>query len=275
MGVKFRSAKEENNFTMLPFSLLFVAAYATEEADMYNCWPANEHAPYCGCQLITRDYDMINATCSATFSGNAKVHMFSVASSYAVPEQSDSLNDYFVWTGYDGLSHENLHDIIYFFEKEACYDSSYDPVWYNISMPDADYKPTISCVPYTDMSGDEVAWPGPRLGNFNYDIGRSVQQYNMPIYGLDQGQTVTVTVNQMAESTIQGLELMNVTAHHGHGTATAADCANAGTFVYTQNADHQGELEYATFSLCDSACWPDVPNDYCFNVPSSWDSQIV
>jgi len=171
-------------------------------------------------------------------------------------------------------SPKNLHDIIYFFEKEACVDASYDPVWYNISMPEADYMPTISCVPY-EIAGEEVAWPGPRLGNFNYDIGRRVQQYNMPIYGLTEGQTVTITVNQMAESTIVGLELMNVTAHHGHGTATADDCDNQGNFVYEQNPDHHGELEYAQFSLCESNCWPDTPNDYCFNVPSSWDSTVV
>ena len=97
----------------------------------------------------------------------------------------------------------------------------------------------------------------------------------MPIYGLEQDQSVTVTVNQMAQSTIVGLELQNVTAHHGHGEATAEDCANGGIFVYHQDPTHNGDLEYAQFSLCDSNCWPDTPNDYCFNVPSSWDSTVV
>ena len=115
---------------------------------MWNCWPANEHAPYCGCQLITTDHDMINATCTAQFSGVNKVHMFSVASSYAIFEDSDSSIDKYVWTGYEGLSHENLHDIIYFFEPEACLDPTYDPAWYNITMPEADFKPTITCVDY-------------------------------------------------------------------------------------------------------------------------------
>jgi len=63
---------------------------------MVNCWPANEHAPYCGCQIITRD-NMVNSLCSATFTGPAKVHMISVASSFPIPEESDSLNNYFVW----------------------------------------------------------------------------------------------------------------------------------------------------------------------------------
>jgi len=116
------------------------------------------------------------------------------------------------------------------------------------------------------------------IGNFNYDIARSVQTYNLPIYGLDQGQTVTVQINKMHNDNpaMDGgfLELKNVTAHHGHGTATADDCYNEGRFVYYQNPNHMGQLEYASFNLCDSKCWPDKPNDYCFNVPSSWNSFV-
>jgi len=266
---KFRSAKEENNFTMLPFSLLIVGAYATQQPAMAepNCWPANDNAPYCGCQWIRDDRNMINSTCTATFQRN--VHMFSVASSFVLPDQSDSnaANPYFSWTGFDGLSHENLHDLLWFFEPEECED----PVTglRNLTF-DSSYWPEFEeCADYGG------AYAGPLLGNFNYDIGRSVQQYNLPIYGLGQGQTVTINILEMEESAAGPIQLRNVSAHVGHGTATADDCNNAGTFVYTQNENHHGELEYAQFSLCDADCWPDKPNDYCFDVPSPWDSNIV
>ena len=121
------------------------------------------------------------------------------------------------------------------------------------------------------------AWAGPRLGNFNYDIGRSVQTYNLPIYGMEQGGTYTIQINEQAPEKIYGgkLELMNVTAHSGHGYAAAEDCDNGGSFIYEQNPSHQGELEYANFGICQTRCYPDKPNDYCFNVPSSWNSYIV
>ena len=109
------------------------------------------------------------------------------------------------------------------------------------------------------------------MGNFNYDIARSVQQYNLPIYGLAQGDSAAIQINNMAGD---GLQLKNVTEHAGHGDAEAEDCNNGGLFSFDQNPDHWGELEYATFSLCDTACWPDKPNDYCFEVPSPWDSLI-
>ena len=123
-----------------------------------------------------------------------------------------------------------------------------------------------------------MPYPGPRLGNFNYDIARSAQTYNVPIYGLEQGQSVEITINQMAESTITGLELMNITAHHGHGNATAEDCNNEGVFQFEHDQGHLGLLEYVSFNLCDSACMmapTNTTNNYCFNVPSSWDSFIT
>ena len=112
---------------------------------MVNCWPANEHAPYCGCQVITREHNMINTICSATFTGEQKVHMLSVASSYPIPEESDSLNNKFVWTGYNGVSYRDMHDIVYFFEKEDCVDLSGDVPDYSIDMSTPDWIPTINC----------------------------------------------------------------------------------------------------------------------------------
>merc|ERR1711866_69 len=276
--LRFSSNREESDFAMLPLALLIATAAATEDPDNWHCWPANTNAPYCGCQYILRTEDMINATCTAQFldaSVASKVHMFSVASSYPLPELSETTSGKFVWTGYEGLSHSNLHDIIYFFENDACWELGPGGEYmYNISFADDEYKwkPDVNCEPYG------YAWPGPRLGNFNYDIARSVQTYNLPIYGLDQGQTVTVQINKMHNDNpaMDGgfLELKNVTAHHGHGTATADDCYNEGRFVYYQNPNHMGQLEYASFNLCDSKCWPDKPNDYCFNVPSSWNSFV-
>jgi len=270
---KFRSAKEENNFTMLPFSLLIVGAYATQEPSMTepNCWIANDNAPYCGCQFITRDFNMINSTCTATFEDGRAVHMMSVASSFILNMISDSTGKNnggkpkFAWTGYEGESHENLHDMLWFFEPEECEDPLTGLK--NITF-DSTYHPTIKCEDY----GGE--WMAPLLGNFNYDIARSVQQYNLPIKNLGQGQVATIQINELSGSPV-GLQLKNVTSHAGHGTAVADDCTNGGLFTYEQNADHWGDLEYATFSLCGASCWPDKPNDYCFEVPSPWDSTIV
>merc|ERR1712130_288280 len=59
--LRFSSNREESDFAMLPLALLIAIAAATEDEDKWHCWPANTNAPYCGCQLITRYYDMINA----------------------------------------------------------------------------------------------------------------------------------------------------------------------------------------------------------------------
>ena len=132
------------------------------------------------------------------------------------------------------------------------------------------------CVILAEGTGAEMAYPGPRLGNFNYDIARSVQTYNVPIYGLEQGQSASLTINQMANSVIAPLPVQNVTAHSGHGNATGAECDNSGILEFEQNPEHLGFLEYVSFRLCQAECWEsgNSTTDYCFDVPSPWDSFI-
>lgn len=262
---------------MRPFGLLFFgAAYASEEKPLPidRCWQGNDNAPYCGCQLIFDTLNMINQTCTAQFNGANKVHMISVASSFAIPELSDSIGDKYTWTGYEGNSHENLHDILYFFEENECKNGTGH--WIT-DFEGADWEPEVTCVPNIDANGDSYAVSGVRLGNYNYDIARSVQSYNVPIKNLAQGGSIAVTVNSQADSTVEPLELRNVTEHIGHGDANAEDCNNAGMFTFTQNPEHEGDLEYVKFELCDTICHPNENgpnNDYCFNVPSPWETVV-
>merc|ERR1712176_1598304 len=146
---------------------------------------------------------------------------------------------------------------------------------YNITVgPDAGDIPDITCTANTDGNGDPVALDGVRLGNFNYDIARSVQSYNVPI-------KIAAQTNQGAfDSAPYALELKNVTEHHGHGSAVTNgdDCNNGGQIVLTQNEEHNGDLEYFKFELCDTACYPNEAgpaNDYCFEVPSPWDTVVI
>merc|ERR1712046_448303 len=91
MGEIVSVPREETRFKMRPFGLLVIgAAYATEERldPSPRTWGSNSNAPYCGMQIITTDHNMINSTCIAEFFGK-KVHMISVASSFAIPELSD------------------------------------------------------------------------------------------------------------------------------------------------------------------------------------------
>jgi len=254
---------------MRSFGLLLAgAAYATEDAVMEkpNCWPANEHAGHCGCQFITDLHQMINATCTATFI--TAPHFLSVASSFPMPEASDVQNKVYAWTGFQGNSHDQLHDLLYFFESADC-ESTVE------EMDNTKYHPTIECQPNLDSNGDSYADPEVRLGNFVYDIARSVQRYNLPIKNLAQGESVVVQINKQSHNggfLVEGVDLRNVTEHHGHGSASAEDCINGGEFVYTQNADHWGDLEYAQFDLCDTG---DEGVDYDWDVPSSWTSTVL
>lgn len=254
---------------MRSFGLLLAgAAYATEDGVMAkpNCWPSNGNAEYCGCQFITDLHQMINATCTATFT--TAPHFLSVASSFPMPEASDVQNNVYAWTGFQGNSHDQLHDLLYFFEPADCEATVAE-------MDDPKYHPTITCTPNVDSNGDSFADPEIRLGNFVYDIARSVQRYNLPIKNLGQGETVTVQINKQNSGgnyLVEGIELKNVTEHHGHGDASAEDCTNGGQFVFTQNADHWGDLEYAQFDVCDTGA---EGVDYDWDVPSSWTSTVT
>ena len=67
------------------------------------------------------------------------------------------------------------------------------------------------------------ALPGVYLGNFNYDIARSVQTYTVPIYGLEQGKQVDFGL-QSYEG--EDLNCALPKAHPGHGTVTIDSCSN-------------------------------------------------
>jgi len=226
-------------------------------------------------QIITEDFNMINSTCIAQFTGK-KVHMISVASSFAIPELSDVNADKYAWTGFDGNSHENLHDILVFFEPESCCEGYLDgvcPLPYNATIPDvADDSPAIVC---TDNGSAD---PNVRLGNFNYDIARSVQRYNVPVKNLGQGIVSTIQVNGQNEVP---LKVQNVSAHHGHGDANVngEDCNPDGTIIFQAGLEHEGDLEYFQFELCDADCHANEEggplNDYCFEVPSPWATTVT
>merc|ERR1712046_9027 len=278
MGEIVSVPREETRFKMRPFGLLVIgAAYATEERldPSPRTWGSNSNAPYCGMQIITTDHNMINSTCIAEFFGK-KVHMISVASSFAIPELSDVSNFKYAWTSYDGNSHANLHDILVFFEPESCcegWEFGKCPLPYNATVPDVEEdSPTITC---TDNGSAD---PNVRLGNFNYDIARSVQRYNVSVKNLAQDNSATIMVNGQNEVP---LLVKNVSAHHGHGVAlvNGGDCNADGTIVFQAGADHEGDLEYFQFELCDAECHG--PNeegaldDYCFEVPSPWATTVT
>ena len=76
----------------------------------------------------------------------------------------------------------------------------------------------LSC----EGDGDE-ALGGVYLGNFNYDIARSVQTYTVPIYGLPQGEAVDFDLHDYNNEV---LYCANPAAHAGHGSVTGNSCSN-------------------------------------------------
>jgi hypothetical protein len=251
--------------------------HATQDPDMFNCWPANGDAPMCGCQLITRDELMINKECHLQFNGvpDDYLQMLTVASSYALPNRSDLESNSYKWTGFPGLSHYQLHDIVYFVRSKHCDPGSEEFPNADYFNP-ADFKPTLDCVDF-DMPLNETD-DFPLLGNFNYDVARSHQSYNLPIYGLQADQTAIINIeshNVETDEDANFVSIRNVTAHHGHGTIGADDEDCDAEFLFTLN-NHLGELEYANFYLCDdpTVSGDAAPGDYLYNVPSSWTSQI-
>jgi len=260
----------------------FVAlTHATQDGDTWFCWPANDDAPLCGCQWITREHNMVGEMCTLTFPNAPEdfLQMLTVASSFPIPMESDLKLNTYIWTGIQGLSHQNLHDIVYFLRKEQCDLFDFD---------DAANKPVLSCadIPDPGPGYHPLAPYLPLLGNFNYDVARSHQSYNLPIYGLITDNPLEVRVLNHSVNT--GLDdnlvaIRNVTAHHGHGSVTDHTiCDNL--FEYTLNVDdkppgtigHHGELEYANFYLCDdpTVSKKDAPGDYEYNVPSSWTTTV-
>ena len=100
--------------------------------------------------------------------------------------------DAFRFTGFDEVSNPDALDILVFYEAADCArpdrdieevpDLPHSERWEvrNLSSTqlDAMCEFDLECVP------NGSALPGVYLGNFNYDIARSVQTYTVPIYGL-------------------------------------------------------------------------------------------
>merc|ERR1712227_389484 len=87
---------------------------------------------------------------------------------------------------------------------------------------------------------------GVHLGNFNYDIARSVQTYTVPIYGLQQAESATFNIVDYYD---RENACINPLAHHGHGTASGCStgantttCTRANDITFQQNPDHNGLL---------------------------------
>jgi len=265
----------------------FVAlTHATEEDDQINCWPANDNAPHCGCQMITREWNMIGNKMELDFHDEVvdddAIAMLTVASSFPFPEETKLDSNQYFWTGFQGLSHENLHDIVWFFRPEICpytknettgvwLDRNGDPARIDLDSFMAGENFDLYSEPLDEgFLNDSL----PLLGNFNYDIARSHQSYNLPIYGLQADQTAVINIDSHnIDMTGNPVSVRNVTAHHGHGDADdVTECDQEFTFTLT---DHLGELEYVNFYLCeDPTVGGENDGDYSYNVPSSWTSTI-
>ena len=233
----------------------FVAATLASKSE----WEANFDAPHCGCQIIL-DQESINKTCSInfkyplTYSTDERndPHFVSVASTYMVGRERDSsTGSQFIFTGYDEVTNPTTLDILVFYEKDHCFRADraveakntnftaidQSTIWEYYAMDDdqkealCDYE--INCV-------DSGFVPGVHLGNFNYDIARSVQTYTVPIYGLEKDQTAKFTLKDYDGD---DNNCMNALAHSGHGTAggcstnstgTALDCSNEIFFIHNE-----------------------------------------
>jgi hypothetical protein len=270
-----------------------------------NWWPANPHAPHCGCQIIIDPADYggyINSTCTIKFPYPSKYgeldeedpHFVSVASSYMVGrERFLNQPDNFKFTGFDEVSNPDVLDILVFYEHADCAadgrlidelvefggDLPQHEEWevYNVShaQGDAMCEFELECTP------NGAALPGVYLGNFNYDIARSVQTYTVPIYGLAKGGVATFPIKDYDG---EDNNCMNPLAHSGHGTASGCSknatdgCNNELTFEH--NLDHNGLLEYFQFEpvspVNNPTCFA-LPihhvDDYEWKTPSPWDTQ--
>ena len=299
---------------------LVVATYSqTQPADppmekeVTNSWIANTDAPHCGCQIILdanaidEAWQYVNARCDLTFTypsvyspkGNKDPHFVSVASSFMLGRDRTPIDtsSKFQFTGYDEVSNKKMLDILVFYESEDCFkDGSggeveaannwdgIDPstIWeyYNMTetQKNAMCEFELTCVP----EGGPVA--GVHLGNFNYDIARSVQTYTVPIWGLEKGENATF---QIKDYNNEDNNCMNAKAHEGHGTINESDscsknatdgCSN--TLTFRHNKDHNGNLEYFEFQPVSPTNNPicfALPihhiDDYQWQTPSPWDTQ--
>merc|ERR1711920_582306 len=228
---------------MKVFASLIVATMAQQDGVESNGWIANPDAPHCGCQIlldtatIGQTWNYINQTCSLSFKypglyspiANVDPHFVSVASSYMVGrEKSGSGASKFKFTGYDEVSNAAQLDILVFYEQNDCFRDGSDGMNTNFSAIDQStiweyYNMTsqqqADLCAFELTCDDTGAVPGVHLGNFNYDIARSVQTYTVPIYGLDEDSEATFTI---VDYNGDPNNCMNAEAHHGHGTASGS-----------------------------------------------------
>jgi len=302
---------------MKVFAGLIVAASATvDRIKTLKGWPANPSAPHCGCQIIINpnqaiyggasgyDGGHINGTCTLRFpyadpsrfglTEMADPHFVSVAGAYILGRnRGDGAADGFKFTGFDEVSPPDVLDVLVFYEKMDCFregfdmstydDLPQDRIWEAYNLTDAQTEGlcefALECRPHEDGNGKQVAHEGVYLGNFNYDIARSVQTYTAPIYGLPMDQSVTYEIVDYYNDENR---CVNAAAHHGHGTAsgcsTNTTCSNTITFDHDQG--HNGLLEYFQWepvSVINAPSCALVPEhhteDYTWNTPSPWDTQ--
>ena len=208
----------------------------------------------------------INSTCTIRFpyadegkygfrSGKASdPHFVSIASTYMVGRNRDGDGfwgpDGFKFTGFDEVSNPDVLDILVFYEKNDCFRADFDMTTYadlpqdriwesynltkeadgitNVGQEDYLCEFHLECVPDTQPTGVH-------LGNFNYDIARSVQTYTAPIYGLAKSQVETF---ELVDYYNGENRCVNAAAHVGHGSATGCStnttCSNAITFSHDQ-----------------------------------------
>jgi len=258
---------------MKVFAGLVVSASAiSNRIETRNSWPGNENALYCGCNLVLDPElearpagNYINSTCTLSFPhAQDDPHFVSVASAYMLGrERKVPGNDVFKFTGFDEVSNPDVLDILVFYEPQDCLrpgrtlqdiedlraegrQSEIWEVFQNETEPFCEIE--LKCVGVNDEPGkeDNVPPPGVYLGNFNYDIARSVQTYTVPVYGLQQGMTASFNIFDYNNN---AANCMHAVEHQGHGTvsgscSTNTTCGN--TINFTQNP---GNLLIQKFSI--------------------------
>ena len=211
----------------------------------------------------------INSTCTIRFpyadpinfgrSDQADPHFTSIASTYMVGRNRGLGPDGFKFTGFDEVSNPDVLDILVFYEEADCArypersieelpkhggDLPQDEWWEVFNVTEAQGPAMCSYVLECVPNGS--ALPGVHLGNFNYDIARSVQTYTVPIYGLEKWEKVTFPITDYYD---RPNYCINPLAHHGHGTATGCSsqpnftipdtqCSSDLTFFHDKGKNH-------------------------------------
>ena len=161
-----------------------------------------------------------------------------------VGRERDATNgSQFKFTGYEEVSNKDVLDILVFYEQEHCFNEILGPptsetdqseVWLHYNLTSA--QTGMLCE--IELSCEDTGYVGGiHLGNFNYDIARSVQTYTVPIYGLEKDQSATFDLKDYYN---EDNHCMNPLAHSGHGTVSGCStnstdgCSGTLTFNHDQ-----------------------------------------